>query len=106
MARKLIAAGASVQIFDPVATENYLSLMTEYKECEGKIKPFDNKYDALNGADALITVTEWREFTTPDFSEIKKRLAKPVIFDGRNLYDTKKVKAEGFEYYAIGKFIS
>ena len=105
MARKLIGAGATVNIFDPIATENYLALMSEYKECEGKIKSFDNKYDALNGAEALITVTEWREFTTPDFSEIKKRLNKPVIFDGRNLYDTKKVKAEGFEYYAIGKFI-
>lgn len=105
MARKLIGAGATINIFDPVATENYLQVMGEYKECEGKIKSFDNKYDALNGSDALITVTEWREFTTPDFSEIKKRLNKPVIFDGRNLYDTKKILAEGFEYFAIGKFI-
>ncbi len=105
MARKLIGAGASIQIFDPVATENYLHEMKQYKECEGKIKSFENKYDALNGADALITVTEWREFTTPDFSEIKSRLKKPVLFDGRNLYDTKKVLSEGFEYFAIGKFI-
>jgi UDPglucose 6-dehydrogenase len=105
MARKLIGAGATINIFDPVATENYLHMMGEFKECEGSIKAFDNKYDALNGSDALITVTEWREFTTPDFAEIKKRLNKPVIFDGRNLYDTKKIIAEGFEYYAIGKFI-
>ncbi len=105
MARKLIAAGAKIQIFDPVATENFLKVMSDYKECEGKIKAFNDKYDALNGADALITVTEWREFTTPDFGEIKKRLNKPVIFDGRNLYDTKKILAEGFDYFAIGKFI-
>ena len=105
MARKLIGAGATIQIFDPVATENYLHEMSKYKECEGKIKSFENKYDALNGSDALITVTEWREFNTPDFSEIKARLKKPVIFDGRNLYDTKKVLAEGFDYFAIGKFI-
>ncbi|MBC7712779.1 MAG: UDP-glucose/GDP-mannose dehydrogenase family protein, partial [Rhizobacter sp.] len=105
MARKLIGAGATINVFDPVATENYLHMMGEFKECEGKIKAFENKYDALNGTDALITVTEWREFTTPDFSEIKKRLNKPVIFDGRNLYDTKKVQAEGFTYFAIGKFI-
>ena len=105
MARKLIGAGATINIFDPVATENYLQLMGEYKECEGKIKAFDNKYDALNGSDALVTMTEWREFTTPDFKEIKNRLKAPVIFDGRNLYDTKKVQAEGFKYYAIGKFI-
>lgn len=106
MARKLIGAGATVQIFDPVATENYMQLMSEYKECAGKIKAFDNKYDALNGSEALITVTEWREFNAPDFSEIKSRLNKPVIFDGRNLYDTKKVQSEGFEYFAVGKFIS
>lgn len=105
MARKLIGAGATIQIFDPVATENYLHSMKEFKECDGKIKAFDNKYDALNGSDALITVTEWREFNSPDFSEIKKRLSRPVIFDGRNLYDTKKILAEGFDYFAIGKFI-
>lgn len=105
MARKLIGAGAKINIFDPVATPNYLETMREFKECEGKITSFDEKYEALNGADALITVTEWREFNTPDFGEIKKRLKKPVLFDGRNLYDTKKVLAEGFEYYAIGKFI-
>lgn len=105
LARKLIGAGATINIFDPVATENYLHVMKDYKECEGKITSYDNKYDALNGADALITVTEWREFNTPDFAEIKKRLKKPVLFDGRNLYDTKKVLAEGFDYFAIGKFI-
>lgn len=105
MARKLIGAGATIHIFDPVATENYLHVMKEYKECEGKITSFDNKYDALNGSDALITVTEWREFNSPDFAEIKKRLKKPVLFDGRNLYDTKKMLAEGFDYFAIGKFI-
>jgi UDPglucose 6-dehydrogenase len=105
MAKKLIAAGATVNIFDPIATENYLKVMSEFKECEGKIKSFDDKYDALDNSDALITVTEWREFTNPDFAEIKKRLKQPVIFDGRNLYDTKKVIAEGFDYFAIGKFI-
>lgn len=105
LARKLIGAGAKIQIFDPVATENYLHVMKEYKECEGKITHFDSKYDALNNSDALITVTEWREFNTPDFAEIKKRLKKSVIFDGRNLYDTHKVLAEGFDYFAIGKFI-
>jgi UDPglucose 6-dehydrogenase len=50
-------------------------------------------------------MTEWREFQAPDFSEIKKRLKAPVIFDGRNLYETKHVLSEGFEYFAIGKKI-
>jgi len=106
MARKLIGAGATVNIFDPVATENYLDVMKAYKECEGKIKSFNDKYEALTNSDALITMTEWREFQAPEFKEIKKRLKAPVIFDGRNLYDTKHVLSEGFEYFAIGKKIS
>jgi UDPglucose 6-dehydrogenase len=106
MARKLIGAGATVNIFDPVATENYLDVMKAYKECEGKINSFNDKYDALTNSDALITMTEWREFQAPDFKEIKKRLKSPVIFDGRNLYETKHVLSEGFEYFAIGKKIA
>ncbi len=106
MARKLIGAGATVNIFDPVATENYLDVMKAYKECEGKIKSFNDKYEALTNADALITMTEWREFQAPEFKEIKKRLKSPVIFDGRNLYETKHVLSEGFEYFAIGKKIA
>lgn len=106
MARELCAAGAKVQIFDPVATENYLHMMKEYPECEGRITEFDNKYDALNGSDGLITMTEWREFYEPDFNEIKARLKTPVIFDGRNLYETKRVLKAGFDYYAIGKYIA
>ncbi len=106
MAQKLIGAGATVHFFDPVASENFLDVMKkEHPETNGKLKSFENKYDCLNGAEALITMTEWREFNTPDFAEIKSRLNKPVIFDGRNLYDTKKVQSEGFDYCAIGKFI-
>jgi UDPglucose 6-dehydrogenase len=105
MARKLIGAGATVNIFDPVAIENFLHVMKDYPECEGKIKPFENKYDCLNGSDGLITMTEWREFQAPDFNEVKSRLKTKVIFDGRNLYDTKSILAEGFEYYAVGKRI-
>lgn len=105
MAEKLIKAGAKINIFDPVASANYLQVMEGYKDCEKAIQSFENKYDALDGADALITMTEWREFANPDFREIKKRLKNPVIFDGRNLYETKKILAEGFKYYAIGKLV-
>lgn len=105
MARELCSAGATVQIFDPVASPNYLDVMSAYPECNGKIKAFENKYDALNGSNGLITVTEWREFYEPDFSEIKARLVDPVIFDGRNLYETPRVLKNGFKYYAIGKHI-
>ncbi len=105
MAQKLIGAGAEVNFFDPVASENFMNVMKAYPECEGKLHSFENKYDCLNESDALITMTEWREFRVPDFSEIKKRLKTKVIFDGRNLYDTKTILSEGFEYFAIGKKI-
>lgn len=105
MSRELIKAGATVHFFDPVASENFLQLMKDYPECEGKIKSFDNKYDCLAGSDGLVTMTEWREFRVPDFNEVKSRLKTKVIFDGRNLYETAKIKAEGFDYFAVGKFI-
>lgn len=105
MARSLIKEGANVHFFDPVAAENFMHVMKKYPECEGKIKSFNNKYDCLNGCDGLVTMTEWREFRVPDFSEVKSRLKTKVIFDGRNLYETHKVLAEGFDYLAVGKYI-
>lgn len=105
MALELIRAGATVHFFDPVASDNFLQVMKDYPECEGKIKSFNNKYDCLNGSDGLITMTEWREFRVPDFNEVKSRLKTKVIFDGRNLYETHRVLAEGFDYLAVGKFI-
>lgn len=97
--RELLAAGAEVQAYDPramkEAQEYYL------KDLEG-ITYFDSKYDALRGADALILVTEWKEFRSPDFFEIKARLREPVIFDGRNQYDKKAMKKQDFTYIQIG----
>jgi UDPglucose 6-dehydrogenase len=63
----------------------------------------DNAYEALDGADALVIVTEWQEFRSPDFQGIKEKLGDDVIFDGRNLYDPNTVEALGFTYYAIGR---
>lgn len=103
IAKTLVKHGAKINIFDPVATPNYLKEMQNYPEVRENITAFDNKYDALKGCDGLITVTEWREFTTPDFDEVKSKLKTPVIFDARNLYNTKKVQEHGFTYYAIGK---
>lgn len=103
MAKALVEAGAKVNFFDPVAGENYLKVMDEHKD---SITMYENKYDCLNGCDAMVTMTEWREFSFPDFPEIKNRLKTPVIFDGRNLYNTEKVLDHGFEYFAIGKRIS
>jgi UDPglucose 6-dehydrogenase len=62
-----------------------------------------SKYKALEKADALVLLTEWKEFRSPDFSEIKKLLNSPVIFDGRNQYNQFKLAEKGFEYYQIGK---
>jgi UDPglucose 6-dehydrogenase len=106
MAKKLISCGAKVNFFDPVASENFMQMMKAYyPECIDNLKLFDDKYLALINADALITMTEWREFQAPDFNEIKKHLKNKIIFDGRNLYETKMILNEGFEYFAIGKKI-
>jgi len=101
LAQALISLGAKVHFYDPVAANNFINYMNDNEN----ILIFENKYDCLNGSDALVTMTEWREFSFPDFSEMKKRLKNPVIFDGRNLFDTQKVINEGFDYFAIGKYI-
>ncbi|MCO4792473.1 MAG: UDP-glucose/GDP-mannose dehydrogenase family protein [Bacteriovoracaceae bacterium] len=103
MAKALVKAGAKVNFFDPVAGENFLKMVEDEKD---SITMYENKYDSLNECDALITMTEWREFSFPDFPEIKSRLKSPVIFDGRNLYKTEKVLEHGFDYFAIGKRIN
>ena len=63
----------------------------------------EHKYAALKNADALILLTEWKEFRSPDFEEIKKELKQAVIFDGRNQYKSLNLEEKGFEYYQIGK---
>jgi len=61
-----------------------------------------SKYDALDGADAMLLITEWKEFRSPDFEEMAKRLKNKIIFDGRNQYKQSKLEASGFEYFQIG----
>ncbi len=95
----LTSAGAKVRAYDPKAME-------EAKKCYLKgndaVTYADSKYEAIKGADALILVTEWKEFRSPDFEEIKKALKTPVIFDGRNIYGSKVANKYGFDYYQIG----
>ena len=95
-------AGAKVRFHDPEAADHFEQYMGKMNI---PLDQFENKYDALNGADGLIVMTEWKQYRAPDFEEIKARLKTPVIFDGRNLYSTKKVLELGFTYYAIGKHI-
>lgn len=92
--------GAQVQFYDPEAGANFETLS---RDKGWKAKQIKNKYDCLDTMDALLVLTEWKEFRTPDFAEIKKRLRLPNLFDGRNLYKTKTVLKEGFTYYAVGK---
>lgn len=91
--------GAEVIAYDPVAIDEAKRIY----DGDARIKFLDSPLNALEGADGLIIVTEWKEFRSLDFSEIKKRLHTPVIFDGRNLYDPQLVKAAGLEYMAIGR---
>ena len=63
----------------------------------------DDRDEALDGADALMVVTEWNEFRSPDFSVVKKRLKHPVVFDGRNLFDPAMMKDRGFSHFSIGR---
>jgi UDPglucose 6-dehydrogenase len=98
----LVKAGAKVRFYDPEAGDNFQKHMNTL---EIPVDAFENKYDALNEADGLIVLTEWKQFRAPDFEEIKSRLKQKVIFDGRNLYNTHKVLEMGFKYYAVGKRI-
>src|SRR5687767_15124341 len=95
----LAAAGAKVQAYDPAAR-------IPAREVFGRtpaVKILDSAMAALDGADALVIVTEWQEFRSPDFGAIKAALKTPAIFDGRNLYDPTVLKALGFEYFPIGR---
>jgi UDPglucose 6-dehydrogenase len=98
--KELVKRGAKVQAYDPKAIE-------EAQECYLKdvenITYLESKYAVLKKADALILLTEWKEFRSPDFEEIKNQLKAPVIFDGRNQYNAFRLEDKGFEYYQIGK---
>ncbi len=93
----LIKGGASVCAYDPEAVTNTRNLIGD------KISYGENAYKAIENADALVIVTEWNEFRTPDFGKIKDLLKEPVIFDGRNLYDIEKMDNLKFNYYSIGR---
>ena len=97
----LWASGAKVRAYDPVAMAECARIYGERADLTlCKTAP-----EALEGADALAIVTEWQEFRSPDFDDIKRALRSPVIFDGRNLYDPEHMSRAGFSYYAIGRGI-
>jgi UDPglucose 6-dehydrogenase len=95
----LLARGASIRAYDPVATQEAKRVFGDNPHIVYATTPME----ALDGADALAIVTEWKEFRSPDFDAIKARLKQPVVFDGRNLYDPATPRKAGLEYFAIGR---
>jgi UDPglucose 6-dehydrogenase len=95
----LLARGASVCAYDPVAMEEARRVFG----AEPRVAYAESPAAALDGADALLIVTEWKEFRSPDFEEMKRRLKAPLVFDGRNLYDPAQMRASGIRYFAIGR---
>lgn len=93
---KILKAGGKIKAFDPIA-------MPEAKHIiGGKIEYSKTEYEALENSDALLIVTEWADFRSPNFEKIKVALINPIVFDGRNIYDTKELNELGFEHYGIG----
>ncbi len=100
---ELINAGAVVRAYDPVAMVEAGRVFSRAWFDDGRLVLVDQSYEALDGVDALVLVTEWKTFRQPDFNAMKARMAKPLIFDGRNQYDPEEVRDFGFEYFGIGR---
>ena len=97
----LLAAGAAVRAHDPEAIEN---ARRHFGGRHGDRLTFhDHNYDVLEDADALVIVTEWRQYRVPDFDRMKALLREPVIFDGRNLFDPVRMARQGFDYFSVGR---
>jgi UDPglucose 6-dehydrogenase len=94
---RLLADGAKLQVHDPEALEN---VRAEYGE---RLTYAEQQYEALERADCLAIMTEWKEFLRPDLARMRKTMRSPVIFDGRNLYEPTQMAAAGFTYYSIGR---
>ena len=98
--KELVKRGAKVKAYDPKAMHEAQEF---YLKGVDNLEYVTSKYQALENADAMILLTEWKEFRSPDFMEIKALLKSPVVFDGRNQYGVFEIEKEGFEYYQIGK---
>jgi UDPglucose 6-dehydrogenase len=94
---ELIGKGAAVSVYDPKAMDHARAALP------ASVQWTKHSYDALEGADALLLATEWNEFREPDFAKMKAMMRRPLIFDGRNIYNPKTVKSFGFEYVGVGR---
>jgi UDPglucose 6-dehydrogenase len=102
---ELLDGGARVQVHDPEAMNNVKEQMEKHRpDSAGRISYCELPYDALQGADALALVTEWSDYRSPDFDEMRRRMKSPaVIFDGRNIYEPGTLAQLGFQYFGIGR---
>ncbi|GAA0533903.1 UDP-glucose/GDP-mannose dehydrogenase family protein [Pigmentiphaga daeguensis] len=100
---RLIQAGAKIKAYDPVAMKVARDEFPAKFFDEGSLALAEGQYEAAIDADALVLVTEWKPFRHPDFKALKRLLAQPIIFDGRNQYDPKQMKRDGFSYVGIGR---
>ncbi|MFD2587071.1 UDP-glucose dehydrogenase family protein [Croceitalea marina] len=98
--KELTKRGAKINAYDPKAIDEAKHF---YLKDVPNVEYFESKYETLSGADSMILLTEWKEFRSPDFEELKKQLKNAIVFDGRNQYDSEKMHANGFEYFQIGK---
>ena len=101
---ELIKRGAKVKVYDAKAMETFKTAIPKYLDNDEQLNQIEYqeyKYDTLIDCDALVLITEWKEFRNPDFDEIAKLLNQKIIFDGRNIYDS-SLREEGFELYQIG----
>jgi UDPglucose 6-dehydrogenase len=101
----LVSAGAKALIYDPIAmavAEKELPL--EWFE-SGSVQFVANQYEALQGVDALLLVTEWKPFRNPDLAAMRRSMAQQIIFDGRNQYEPDYIRSEGFEYFGVGRLL-
>jgi UDPglucose 6-dehydrogenase len=95
--QSLLEEGCRIHAHDPEALDHVKKIFGL------KVSYFEDKYEALSGADALLILTEWQEFRTPDFDQMGTQLNEKLIFDGRNLYDPTSMKDSGFTYYSVGR---
>jgi len=101
LVKALVDSGAKIIAYDPEASKNFKAYMgAEYAE---KITYASNPINALDGSDALLICTDWNEFRRPNFEDFKEKLNKPIIFDGRNLYDLGRMEKAGIHYYSVGR---
>ena len=103
LARGLIERGGEVCFYDPEAGANFARAIEAFPGCPEKMHRRDSPRSCLEGCDALVVVTEWREFQRPDFVQIKESLRGSVIFDLRNLFDPQQARTAGLSWYGIGK---